>query len=646
MRMLRRHAARHVAGWVVVATLAPSFAGCSGDLNVVDSPTQVTARISTGTGGLESELTHLRISAALHEPDGSWKRAVSATFDRSELRWPVDIPITPRTAGDASKEFELIVQALSGHAVLAETRAVTSFRRNKRVLLPLGLYTCDGPSPGQTCADPDCQGADCSVCKADGCVPVGVTDSSELPESEGASAGNDAGSEERDAALGEDDASSIPDAASSDDAGAQTRDASEMTNPDAHSGGPMDAAQSDANADGSMQEAGSADGSTGQTETSTPLCTTASCNDGRACNGVETCNPAVGCQPGTPDNGSDDDGDGYSDAQGDCNDCVADINPSAAEIGGNSVDEDCDTQAPAVVPSCDGTLSLTSNSPLDAARALGLCKVGIGIRWGALAASYVQPNGTAASNSAGYGLLPRFGGNNPREGSAMLALSSGAARAPGDPGYTAPRPGLQKGFTSAYVPGLPTTTRHCNAINFAQPYDGAALQLTIKVPSNADRMAFDFAYFSADWISGLCNTYNDQFAVTMKVDGSSAPAINLAPDELGDVMSVNSQFMAACTCPTAPACSSGVYDVNCSLGADLLAGTGYQTGDVAGHSHGGTGWLTASVPVSPGSTITVTALIYDSGDGTYDSLALLDAFRFHRAAVGDGQTAPMVRRAQ
>jgi hypothetical protein len=626
---------------LTAAALAFAWAACGADLNVIDSPTQVTVRITSADGAVEGALTHLRISAALHESDGSWRRAVSATFDRSELRWPVDIPITPRTPGDASKEFEVIVQALSGPTgVLAETRAVTSFRRNKRVLLPLTLYTCDGPTSDEACADPGCQGASCSVCKADGCVPVGVTDSSELPESDGPS-GGDAG---RDAAIGEDrdadDADRADGAAASDEGGAGALDASGAdTGADARVDGPLDGAQADA-------DAHALDGATGQSDTSTPLCTAAGCDDGRACNGVEVCNPSVGCQPGVPDNGSDDDGDGYSDAQGDCNDCAADINPSAAEIGNNGVDEDCDTQAPAVVPSCDSTLSLTSSNALDGARALGLCKVGVGVRWGALAASYVQPNGTGTPNSVGYGLLPRFGANNPREGSAMLALSSGSARAPGDPGYSAPRPGLQKGYTSAYVPGLSTTTRHCNAINFAQPYDGAALQLTIKVPSNADRMAFDFAYFSADWISGLCNTYNDQFAVMMKIEGASTPAINLAPDELGDVMSVNSQLLAACTCPTAPACSYGIYDVNCSLGADLLAGTGFQTGELAGHSHGGTGWLTASVPVTAGSTITVTALIYDSGDGTYDSLALLDAFRFYRAPAGDGQTAPMVRRAQ
>ncbi len=639
---------------LAAAVLAFVFAACSGDLKVVDSPTQVTVRVASADGSVEAALTHLRISAALRESDGSWKRAVSATFDRSELHWPVDIPITPRVPADASKEFEVIVQALSGPTnVLAETRAVTSFRRNKRVLLPLSLYTCDGLTPDEACADPGCQGASCSVCKAEGCVPVGVTDSSELPESDDPSGSGDAGSEERDAAIREagasDDTGSDHDAATSDDSGSQALDAGDAsTSADARTGGPTDAAQVDATitTDAGAEEAGSPDSTTSRPDTSTPLCTAASCNDGRACNGVEVCNPSVGCQPGTPDNGSDDDGDGYTDAQGDCNDCVADINPSAAEIGSNSVDEDCDTQAPAVVPSCDGSLSLTSSSALDGARALGLCKVGVGVRWGALAAQYVQPNGVASTNSAGYGLLPRFGANNPREGSAMLALSSGAARAPGDPGYTAPRPGLQKGYTSAFVPGLSTTTRHCNAINFAQPYDGAALQLTIKVPSNADRMAFDFSFFSADWISGMCNSYNDQFAVTMKVDGSSAPAINLAPDELGDVMSVNSTFMAACTCPTAPTCSYGIYDVNCSLGSDLLSGTGFQTGELAGHSHGGTGWLTSSVPVTPGANITVTALIYDSGDGTYDSLALLDAFRFYRAPAGDGQTAPMVRRAQ
>ncbi|HEX6241774.1 MAG TPA: hypothetical protein VFZ61_12790, partial [Polyangiales bacterium] len=55
---------------------------CGGS-SVVDSPTQITVRISTGDRALVDQLTHLRVSAALHEADGSWKRSVSATYDRS-----------------------------------------------------------------------------------------------------------------------------------------------------------------------------------------------------------------------------------------------------------------------------------------------------------------------------------------------------------------------------------------------------------------------------------------------------------------------------------------------------------------------------------------------------------------------------------
>ncbi|HEX6242367.1 MAG TPA: hypothetical protein VFZ61_15755, partial [Polyangiales bacterium] len=546
---------------------------------------------------------------------------------------------------DSAREFEVVVQALQDREVLAEARAVTSFRRDKRVVLPLSLFTC--ADLAALCADSSCRGPQCEACQADGsCAPVGVTDSSKLAplspsqqDEPGEDAGEDSGSAQE---AGSRDASPGAGEAGLDGGGSDTDADTASDSGDA----PDSSDENDASeVDGNPPDSSGSEDSSTTPETSTPLCSASSCDDLKACNGVETCNPSVGCQPGTPDNGTDDDGDGYTDAQGDCDDCVADVNPSAAEQGGNSVDEDCDGQTPSVVPSCDGALSINVTDSLDAARAIGLCKVGLGVRWGALAAGFMYPDGTGAPAATSYGVLSRFGVNNPREGTAMLALSSGAARAPGDPNYVAPRPGLNRNTTNSYVVGLPTTSRHCNSVNFAAPHDGTAVRITIKVPSNVNRMAFDFAFFTTDWINGICNTYADQFAVTMQGGGSSG-TINLAPDELGDVMSVNSQFVAACTCPTAPNCTYGVYQRSCSLGAGLLSGTGFETGDAAGHSHAGTGWLTSTVPVTAGSMLTITAMIYDSGDGTYDSLALLDAFRFYRAPAGDAQTQPQVKRAQ
>ncbi|MCA9622045.1 MAG: hypothetical protein KC731_23640, partial [Myxococcales bacterium] len=134
----------------------------------------------------------------------------------------------------------------------------------------------------------------------------------------------------------------------------------------------------------------------------------------------------------------DDDNDGFTEMQGDCNDCDAFTNPGAIEVltdpadpNAEPADENCNQQVdePAVV--CDQSLAHNDTDPMNGARALGLCQTADAGSWGVVNAAYVRANGSPASPGASVGLLDTFGSAvPPREGGRMLVLSSGYGRTP------------------------------------------------------------------------------------------------------------------------------------------------------------------------------------------------------------------------
>jgi hypothetical protein len=204
----------------------------------------------------------------------------------------------------------------------------------------------------------------------------------------------------------------------------------------------------------------------------------------------------------------------------------------------------------------------------------------------------------------------------------MLALSSGVARGPGDPGYVDPaNGGKDRGWSSAILGGLKAASSLCPATTFGEAHDGVVLELAIRVPSNARSMSFTHQFFTPDYLDYVCSEYDDFFAVTMDPKPADRPDGNITVDAAGDPISVNSTFIRACA-----AGSHANVAYSCPLGGDPLTGTGYQ-------DHASTGWLTTSVGVAPGSLVTLRFAIWDSGDGEYDSTALVDGLTFSASPV-------------
>ncbi|MGE0784358.1 MAG: putative metal-binding motif-containing protein [Sandaracinaceae bacterium] len=359
--------------------------------------------------------------------------------------------------------------------------------------------------------------------------------------------------------------------------------------------------------------------------------------------------PPDGCSTSA---GMDYDMDGFPNGV-DCNDCAPQINPGAFDESGNGIDEDCDG-ADSAGDVCDTGLPMAPGSPEEAARALGLCRMATGSSWGVVSARFTTADGSAAPpSSMQIGLLPSFGSSNaPREGASMLALSSGVARAPGQPGYTTECDYFEE-FSprSSFPPTFPQESSSCPGVRSGAVYDSVALEVTIRVPTNALGFSFSSSFFTYEYPEFICDEFNDFFAV-LRQDAAGSWQ-NIVFDEDNNPVSVNNSLLRAC----APGMAGGkVFD--CPLGRGPLGGTGFGADSLCGtpgggdpygggggatsgqEAGGGTGWLRTVAPVTGGETITLRFAIWDSGDPDLDSTALVDAFRWELDPVMVTETVP------
>ena len=357
------------------------------------------------------------------------------------------------------------------------------------------------------------------------------------------------------------------------------------------------------------------------------------------------------------DPNEDRDNDGWTVAQGDCNDCTELMNPGAKDYR-NGVDDDCNGIVDDEPVTCDEGLLIDSDNAMDAARALGLCRVAeydppLGAKtWGVLSAKYVFPDGTVKSgtpknqgqycvNGGGrqgnpphprsHGILPSFGSKiMPIEGSSMLALSSGIARS----GAVETSPGGAHMCTASNSPtGFPTTNSTCPGqvlISDKTAYDGIALELEIRVPTNALAFSFEFNFFTYEYPDYVCGQHNDFFVALMwPAPPTGTMYNNISFDSEGNAVSVNNGFLEVC--------NPGIYggkQYTCEQTAAELSGTGFD-------GRGATGWLRTAMNLEPDvTTIRLRFAIWDMGDDGYDSTVLLDNFTWEIENLPPGTDRP------
>ncbi|MDI1451326.1 choice-of-anchor L domain-containing protein [Polyangium sp. 6x1] len=281
---------------------------------------------------------------------------------------------------------------------------------------------------------------------------------------------------------------------------------------------------------------------------------------------------------------------------------------------------------------CDDDLAFDDADPFHAAKAIELCTLAEGPDGAGLQdARWVLPDGTPipsgyeAPYALGHGLFDSFGPNVlPRAGKRLLALSSGAARRPGEAGYQTPFSGYAKGYLHAAPEGFPKPSPACPGVITGQPYDGVALEVTLRAPIGTVGFAFEFNYYTAEFPSFTCSTFNDAFVALLSPTPPGQTDGNISFDGQGNVISVNNVFLDVCTCQNGPPCAVSGMVYPCSLGTGELSGTGYD----AAQGSGATGWLTTTAPMQGGKTFTVRFAVYDSGDAILDSATLIDRFRW------------------
>lgn len=361
--------------------------------------------------------------------------------------------------------------------------------------------------------------------------------------------------------------------------------------------------------------------------------------------GVKTGDCGVNNTGGDED--KDYDGDGYP-LKNDCNECNKSVNKGAQDVPGNGIDEDCSGTADDEPASCDGASEITDG--FEAAAAMGLCKKSDGMSWGIVDAKLVKPDGKAlpAASRAGVGEVKSLGVNKPREGKGIFVLSTGKAGVLGNGGISLAPPST--GTPKGYPKESPSCSDVPDSPPSAKAFDGAALQVKIRVPSNAKSFSYEHFFLTQEFPQYVCSKYNDFFVTMMTPIPAGLPDGNIAFDSKNNPIGVNSGLFRVCKPGTWGIGDNGGLggggttaqrEFACEEGPDLLKGTGVEkdkpNGDPGG---GGTGWLTTSAPVTPGSEITLLFAVWDSADGALDSTVMLDNFKFSIEDSGTTQTAP------
>jgi hypothetical protein len=309
---------------------------------------------------------------------------------------------------------------------------------------------------------------------------------------------------------------------------------------------------------------------------------------------------------GSPDL-SDRDGDGYTVEQGDCDDWRALINPGAIEdLGdggaGDEVDNDCDGQTDEL-ELCD--TSLVGTSAHDIARAMNLCdgRFFLGAK-----KVFSSPQG-----ENGFDTVASQGQNDcivARQGTEMAAIGTGPIGQP-NPNYAVPMGGVAD-LALDPMPAYQSDAKQTGKVE--KCCDVTQIELSLRSPSNARGVSFEFLFGSAEFDEWIERGYNDTFYAILVLGSLNGGATtNIAFDDKSHEIEVDTNF----------------FENKIHLCDET--GSGWEL--LVEEKSGSTGWLKTTWEIPPNEPFTLTFSIHDEGDCKFDSITFIDNFTWQTKPV-------------
>jgi len=337
---------------------------------------------------------------------------------------------------------------------------------------------------------------------------------------------------------------------------------------------------------------------------------------------------------------------------------------------GNMVDDDCDGMVDnSIAAACDTGLVSNSADANDFAKAMELCQTATMTdkKWGVISARFTLPSGTGTANATQRSIRGTFGSTTVQAGQSMVVLSSGHAAATGqtNPAFAAFETGTTIGTTSAMPAdwiaanggNLPNAPGCPDPIGGTTAHDPIMLELKIRTPSNAKSFKLSTNFMSAEFPEWVCTEFNDFFVVLLDSTWAGQPA-NPADKNLAfytssamqkypvgvNLANGNTGLFTVCKNGTIGCDGAAPSTISTCISNAELAGTGFDgtasVCDANDQAGGGTGWLITSGNVNGGEIITLRIAIWDTSDGIYDSVSLIDKFEWSVDASTPGTVIP------